>query len=522
MPTGASIQDSFLQWNERRDGGEFNLHDDDDHHHHHKGMAFNEEFGSCIIGCVTVPAERTRIHRRVPCRARCHEYLNAPGRILKVALVCVVVAGALSSAGAAVMTAALRQQGNDRRGQPTVVATGSMGFVTAAGPKLGAWGHLRAARRRPAIVAQRLGSLRDATFRNYFEVLGVEPSDDFETIKKAYRRLCLENHPDTNRDADAKEKFLLINEAYTVLSDNKRKWMHAEGVGMRSRTRSRTGSPGVWRKTRYVVGDVIGHKQDGWKGVILGIDDGCEASDEWMVVHNVDNLPHGRNQRYFHVLPDIPDAADTEEEYLKGAEILCKEPAFFMAMGVLEDDVPTLNTLYVAEDEVYHWKFAGGEIRGDLGSIGRGEGPAKPEGSRKITGPVRNSLVSDIFSAYRRGRYGHNGEADTLSFTKVVNVLKYNDMYHDAVEKEASLDAMRRMLDETQRPRFEGQRMQGQSGQVAETKEEQEAAVVAAMYMTAYMLNQLENSKRSAETEAPKKSRLRGFLDRIGLFKRLK
>jgi molecular chaperone DnaJ len=56
--------------------------------------------------------------------------------------------------------------------------------------------------------------------RDYYEVLGVERTAGEEEIKKAYRRLAVQFHPDRNPgDKQAEEKFKEINEAYQVLSD---------------------------------------------------------------------------------------------------------------------------------------------------------------------------------------------------------------------------------------------------------------------------------------------------------------
>ncbi|RKN78971.1 molecular chaperone DnaJ [Paenibacillus ginsengarvi] len=59
--------------------------------------------------------------------------------------------------------------------------------------------------------------------RDLYEVLGVgkEASDD--EIKKAYRRLARQYHPDVNKAADAEEKFKEAKEAYEVLSDNQKR-----------------------------------------------------------------------------------------------------------------------------------------------------------------------------------------------------------------------------------------------------------------------------------------------------------
>lgn len=62
-----------------------------------------------------------------------------------------------------------------------------------------------------------------ASKRDYYEVLGVTKNSSAADIKKAYRKLALEYHPDRNKEAGAEEKFKEINEAYQVLSDPQKK-----------------------------------------------------------------------------------------------------------------------------------------------------------------------------------------------------------------------------------------------------------------------------------------------------------
>lgn len=63
-----------------------------------------------------------------------------------------------------------------------------------------------------------------STKRDYYDVLGVDKNVDAQTLKKAYRKLAMEYHPDRNPDnKEAEEKFKELSEAYEVLSDDTKK-----------------------------------------------------------------------------------------------------------------------------------------------------------------------------------------------------------------------------------------------------------------------------------------------------------
>ena len=60
--------------------------------------------------------------------------------------------------------------------------------------------------------------------RDYYDVLGVSKTSTADEIKKAYRKLARQYHPDVNKDnPDASEKFKECSEAYSVLSDEEKR-----------------------------------------------------------------------------------------------------------------------------------------------------------------------------------------------------------------------------------------------------------------------------------------------------------
>ena len=71
--------------------------------------------------------------------------------------------------------------------------------------------------------------------RDYYKILGVDRNASEAEIKKAYRKMALKYHPDRNAESEetktmAQKNFIDVNDAYSVLSDPKKKSMYDQGV----------------------------------------------------------------------------------------------------------------------------------------------------------------------------------------------------------------------------------------------------------------------------------------------------
>lgn len=87
--------------------------------------------------------------------------------------------------------------------------------------------------------------------RDYYAILGISRSATPEEIKKAYRKLALKYHPDRNGESEqtkkiAQRKFEDVSDAYSVLSDPKKKQMFDQGIDpLNPEVASGAGGPGV-------------------------------------------------------------------------------------------------------------------------------------------------------------------------------------------------------------------------------------------------------------------------------------
>jgi molecular chaperone DnaJ len=95
--------------------------------------------------------------------------------------------------------------------------------------------------------------------RDYYAVFGVPREADIETIKKAYRKLALQYHPDRNPgNHEAEEKFKEASEAYEILSDAERRAAYDRYGHAAFDRRARSGSGAGFHDPFEVFRDVFG------------------------------------------------------------------------------------------------------------------------------------------------------------------------------------------------------------------------------------------------------------------------
>jgi curved DNA-binding protein len=87
-------------------------------------------------------------------------------------------------------------------------------------------------------------------YKDYYKILGVDRKADEADIKKAYRKLAQQYHPDKNPNKSAQEKFKEINEAYEVLGDAQKRKKYDQ-LGADYQQWQRQGGPGGFNWGQY-------------------------------------------------------------------------------------------------------------------------------------------------------------------------------------------------------------------------------------------------------------------------------
>lgn len=88
-------------------------------------------------------------------------------------------------------------------------------------------------------------------YKDYYKILGVDRKASDDDIRKAYRKLAKQHHPDYNpNNKQAEDRFKEINEAYEVLSDAKKR-SHYDQLGSDYSQWQRRGGPGNFNWDQY-------------------------------------------------------------------------------------------------------------------------------------------------------------------------------------------------------------------------------------------------------------------------------
>jgi len=128
-------------------------------------------------------------------------------------------------------------------------------------------------------------------FKDYYAILGVEPSAGEAEIKATYRRLARKYHPDVSKEAGAEEKFKAINEAYEVLRDQKKRQAYDE-----------------LREQGYRPGDEVRPPEWGTWSTEFNPNNPLRFSEFF------ENLfKHGHKERSFHFRDDFEDESDSND-----------------------------------------------------------------------------------------------------------------------------------------------------------------------------------------------------------------
>ena len=106
--------------------------------------------------------------------------------------------------------------------------------------------------------------------RDYYEILGIAPGANTDSITDAFHRLARRYHPDRSKESDAEDRFKEITEAYSVLSDPGKR---AEYDVAHMAEPYSSGRPG--RNHFFTVG--VGVDADGLSRVFLGARDGAAS-----------------------------------------------------------------------------------------------------------------------------------------------------------------------------------------------------------------------------------------------------
>ena len=111
-------------------------------------------------------------------------------------------------------------------------------------------------------------------FKDYYKILGVEPTADDKVIKTAYRKLARKYHPDVSKETGAEDKFKEANEAYEVLSNAEKRAEYDDIRKYGEKGRPFQGPPGWQSRGGYSGGEDQGDFSDFFSSIFGARGDG--------------------------------------------------------------------------------------------------------------------------------------------------------------------------------------------------------------------------------------------------------
>ncbi len=114
-------------------------------------------------------------------------------------------------------------------------------------------------------------------FKDYYQILGVQPDSDSKVIKTAYRKLARKYHPDMNPEKGAEEQFKEVAEAYEVLKDAGRRAEYDELRQYRDRAGTGFEPPPGWRSSSGSSGSASRHFEGDFSDFFSSIFGGAGA-----------------------------------------------------------------------------------------------------------------------------------------------------------------------------------------------------------------------------------------------------
>ena len=144
--------------------------------------------------------------------------------------------------------------------------------------------------------------------KDYYRLLGVRPDATVLLIKKAYRKLAKQYHPDVNHSPDAAERFREITEAYDTLTDPDRRRRYDRLHGFGHTTSGTDDGSSRYYRTRTSTGSANGNSSPMASRIIKVLEETWLEIRRWnpeipAVVIIIASGTDGRHPRWGHHLP---------------------------------------------------------------------------------------------------------------------------------------------------------------------------------------------------------------------------